>query len=313
MRCPSLSDLPVVPGKTGWPWDTESERLPDCRSDGTSWPRMSIITPSFNQATFIEETIRSILLQGYPDLEYIVIDGNSSDNSVEIIRKYEPWISYWVSEKDNSQSDAINKGFNKATGVYGNWINSDDLLCQNALHNLAKQVHFDQDTVFIGVCLIVDKEGKLLRKQQSDITTLEQLIDIAGYWRKAQSIAQQAALYPVSAFKNTGALNVYNHLSMDYELWGNFLLHQYAFRYIDAEIGIFRTYQGQKISDLANTTRSLVASARKILWKSPFAFFAKLSLESKLDLYYIWYLYHSFRSWIGMKRRLQNLINDGNS
>ena len=93
----------------------------DChRRDRTGvwWPRISIVTPSYNQGQFIEETIRSILLQGYSNLEYIIIDGGSTDKSVEIIKKYEPWLSYWVSEKDRGQSHAINKGFGCSTGSF---------------------------------------------------------------------------------------------------------------------------------------------------------------------------------------------------
>jgi glycosyltransferase involved in cell wall biosynthesis len=86
------------------------------------------VTPSLNQACFIEETIRSVLLQGYPNLEYIIIDGGSTDNSMEIVGKYKQWLSYWVSEPDNGQSNAINKGFARSSGEILYWINSDDLL-----------------------------------------------------------------------------------------------------------------------------------------------------------------------------------------
>ncbi|WP_235678332.1 glycosyltransferase family 2 protein [Cylindrospermopsis curvispora] len=108
--------------------------------DGGEWPRISIVTPNYNYGQFIEETIRSVLLQGYPNLEYIVIDGGSTDDSVEIIKKYEPWLSYWVSEKDRGQANAINKGFEQATGKIFNWINSDDILSQKSLKSIAQEI-----------------------------------------------------------------------------------------------------------------------------------------------------------------------------
>jgi len=131
MRRPNLSDLPKPPkGKTGWPWTDETEQLPVKMSDGSDWPKISIVTSNYNYGHFIEETIRSVLLQGYPNLEYIIVDGGSTDNSVEIIKKYEPWLTYWVSEKDNGQASAINKGFSNASGEIYSWINSDDLLLE---------------------------------------------------------------------------------------------------------------------------------------------------------------------------------------
>lgn len=138
MCCPTLSELPSPPlGRTGWPWTEESPQLPDTMPDGKSWPRISIVTPSYNQGQFNEETIRSVLLQGYPDLEYMVIDGGSTDDSVEIIRRYEQWLTYWVSEPDRGQSHAIEKGLVRATGEVFNWINSDDLLTPGALARVA--------------------------------------------------------------------------------------------------------------------------------------------------------------------------------
>src|SRR5262245_3501398 len=109
MQCPTLADLPPPPpGKTGWPWTEESRRSANQTAGGRPWPRISVVTPSFNQGDFIQETIRSILLQGYPNLEYLIFDGGSTDNTVEIIKKYSPWLTYWVSEPDGGQSEAIN-------------------------------------------------------------------------------------------------------------------------------------------------------------------------------------------------------------
>lgn len=132
---PILSDLPPPPpGRTGWPWTETTPAEPD--GEHRARPRITIITPSFNQAAFIEETIRSVLLQGYPNLEYIVVDGGSSDGTVDILKKYSPWIFHWVSEPDCGQSDAINKGLARATGEWVNWLNSDDFLMPGALIRL---------------------------------------------------------------------------------------------------------------------------------------------------------------------------------
>ena len=101
MRCPRLTELPLPPsGKTGWPWTEAGAELPDRMPDGRPWPRLSIVTPSLNQGGFLEAAIRSVLLQGYPDVEYVVIDGGSSDGSVEVIERYEKWLSDWCSEPD---------------------------------------------------------------------------------------------------------------------------------------------------------------------------------------------------------------------
>ncbi|SFV32723.1 glycosyltransferase family 2 protein [Hyphomicrobium facile] len=134
MRCPSLVDLPDPPsGKTGWPWTVESPRLSDAMPDGRPWPQISIVTPSFNQGQYLEETIRSVLLQGYPDLQYVIMDGGSTDNSVEIIRKYSHWLNHWESKKDQGQAHAINKGLALLSGEVGTYLNSDDLLLRRSL------------------------------------------------------------------------------------------------------------------------------------------------------------------------------------
>jgi glycosyltransferase involved in cell wall biosynthesis len=139
MRCPSLFELPAPPtGCTGWPWTAEGQQLPEVMPDGSPWPYISLVTPSYNQDAYLEATIRSILLQGYPNLEYIIIDGGSTDGSPDIIRKYEPWLSYWETGPDDGQYSAIQKGFQLSTGKIMAWLNSDDLYFPWALHTVAE-------------------------------------------------------------------------------------------------------------------------------------------------------------------------------
>ena len=166
MRCPTLTELPPPPpGRTGWPWTEESPQLPDTMPDGSPWPRVSIVTPSYNQARFIEETIRSVLLQGYPDLEYIIVDGGSTDGSVEIIRKYEPWLAYWVSEKDAGQADAINKGWQRSSGEILAWLNSDDTYEPAAIGTAVSLLECYPDVAMIaGDCRVIDASGNVIRR-----------------------------------------------------------------------------------------------------------------------------------------------------
>jgi glycosyltransferase involved in cell wall biosynthesis len=151
MSCPKLEELPAPPaGKIGWPWTKDCPRCPESMPDGKPWPKISIITPNYNYGRFLEKTIRSVLLQGYPNLEYIIIDGGSTDNSVEIIKKYEKWLKCWVSEKDEGQTQAINKGFKISSGEIANWLNSDDWLYPGVLSEVAKVWRKENPHLVIG-------------------------------------------------------------------------------------------------------------------------------------------------------------------
>ncbi len=119
--------------KSGWPWENHSRNFQESHINGKTWPLVTVITPSYNQRDFLEATIRSVLLQGYPNLEYMVIDGGSTDGSVDIIHRYANQLTYWVSEKDHGQSHAINKGLSLAQGEIIGWLNADDTYSQCAI------------------------------------------------------------------------------------------------------------------------------------------------------------------------------------
>lgn len=307
-----LELLPALSSKKAWPWTEESQQLSKQKSDGSEWPGITIVTPSYNQGRFIEETIRSVLLQNYPNLEYIIIDGGSNDNTFDIIKKYDQWITYWISEPDKGQSDAINKGFQKSTGIYGNWINSDDLLEKDALWTLAQNIDINEDrVVFLGDYKEIDYDGVLKRISRSDVRKLEELVDLKGHWRngKSNQIGQQATFFPIKLFKDVGMLNVHNHYSMDYELWGRLLIAGATFYPVHKTIGAFRVYSGQKISDRHKTTKSLINTASKLITSCPDWGEVKKSYYRRLLLMFsVKYYYGYIRSIIGIRRRIKYLV-----
>ena len=238
----TLKDLPPAPeGKTGWPWTEQSEPLPDKMADGSDWPRISIVTPSYNQGQFIEETIRSVLLQGYPNLEYIIIDGGSNDNSVEIIKKYEKFLAYWVSESDEGQSSAINKGFKISTGIIMAWMNSDDFFCKSAFYNVAKKYKFNLQW-WTGEAIQIFANNNLK----------EVKYQAAKYISKKELLHTRKIIYQVATFwtrnlwdKVGGSVNTELNLSMDYELWLRFSNICSAI-VIPNVLGYFRTHDNAK-------------------------------------------------------------------
>jgi GT2 family glycosyltransferase len=244
MHHPNLSDLtPPPPGRTGWPWTEEGSPLPDVMPNGESLPRISIVTPSYNQAQFLEETIRSVLLQNYPNLEYIIIDGGSTDESVEIIRKYESHLAYWVSERDRGQSDAISKGFRRATGEMLAWINSDDVYKPNAVAEAVKYLmgHAECPVVY-GDVDFVDGAGKFISHFQTDLFLPPRMFF-------DHFIPQPAAFIRRQAFELAGGLDTALHFCMDYDLWLRVALNG-CFEHVPRTWALYRVHGTSKSTNL---------------------------------------------------------------
>jgi glycosyltransferase involved in cell wall biosynthesis len=249
MRVSSISDLPLPPaGKTGWPWaETDSSRILGPARD-ESLPSISVVTPSLNQAEYIEETIRSVLLQGYPNLEYIVIDGGSTDGTVEIIKKYLPWLTYWVSEPDGGQSDALNKGFARATGDLLGWQNSDDIYLPNAFRRMADEfLRYPDCGVVFGNVVMIDRDGRFIREQRYTRFSWYCLL------AEGLNVSNQSALWRHSAHARAGALDVNLHYEMDLDFFLR-LGEIASFRFVRQAFGCMRIHENAKTQSAVLTS-----------------------------------------------------------
>ena len=199
-----------------------------------------MVTPSFNQAAYLEETIRSVLLQGYPNLQYIVIDGGSTDGSTDIIRRYAPWIDYWVSEPDRGQSQAINKGLARASGLWCNWLNSDDYLLPGALARIAGVAAENPAARLIaGRLQQLRSPGNLWPAPPVKLTA-DPADDLVNH-----RMAQPAMFYHRDCLPQVDETL---HLAMDFDLWMRFMAAYgaAAARLIDEPVAVFRLHPAAK-------------------------------------------------------------------
>jgi GT2 family glycosyltransferase len=236
-----LDKLPPAPeGRMGWPWEANIPQRSGAPASGGVWPRLTVITPSLNQVSFLEETIRSVLLQGYPNLEYIIVDGGSRDGSVEIIRKYESWLAWWVSEPDAGQSDAINKALARATGSVIAWINSDDAYLPDVFAERLLAFADDPSLVLVyGDVVRVDETGKRLTPWKPRPVTLTSML------MEGNQIPQQSTFIRAAAFKSLGGLDRSMHFAMDYALWLQ-LFRIGNTKYIPGTVANFRKHRASK-------------------------------------------------------------------
>jgi glycosyltransferase involved in cell wall biosynthesis len=177
-------------------------------------PLVSILTPSYNQARFLEQTIQSVLSQDYPHMEYLIVDGGSTDGSLEIIQRYADRLAWWVSEPDQGQTDAINKGFAHARGEIYAWLNSDDTYLPGAISAAVSslQSHPQAALVYAGANL-VDEAGHIIGHFPARQTNLNMLL------RGSVHIPQQAAFFRAKAWQLAAPLDPSFHFAMDYDLW----------------------------------------------------------------------------------------------
>ena len=217
-------------------------QFPSTFSNGQDWPRISIVTPSYNQGEFIEATIQSVLFQGYPNLEYIIIDGGSQDGSIQVIKKYERHLAYWHSKKDKGQADAINQGMRLATGEVVGWINSDDMYLPGTLQEVSKRFTGKTNNC----CLLY---GSALTMQQ-DSENLQGYARVAGAFDAetltySDYIVQPSTFWTRKLWIEVGELNASYHYVLDWE-WFIRASRITSFEYIPRFLSIYRLHGQNK-------------------------------------------------------------------
>ena len=222
------------------------------------FPKISIVTPTFNQGNYIEESILSVIGQKYPNLEYIIMDGGSTDGSVEIIRKYEKKLSFWISEKDNGQSHAINKGFNRATGDILLWLNSDDMLLPNVLKTLNEEVVKRGDAVYFGNCIHFEETDKL-KTWGSNALGLARNADI----KDVDYIIQPSSFWTRKVYEDIGPLSESLHYGFDWEWFIRARKADIPFIPVNKALSLYRIHEKHKSADGSGSRSSELLSIFK--------------------------------------------------
>lgn len=262
-------------------------------------PKITVVTPSYNQGEFLRETIESVLNQDYPNLEYFIIDGGSTDESIDIIREYEDRVDWWVSEKDEGQSDAISKGFERATGDLLGWLNSDDLYFPGALQKIGEAyVQNPGAAIYAGGIAIGAKGNGGIRKCSIPTPPLKafSLYGILGF-------GQQSAFFSADAYRKIGGLNRDLYMRMDGDLMYRLMSNSPSAVIIYSMVGFFRWH---------DTTKSTVSVDRYFFEENKFfesMGISRLELNMRIALFKIYRLisggylnsWRATRSYNGMR------------
>ncbi|MEM6612481.1 MAG: tetratricopeptide repeat protein [Cyanobacteria bacterium P01_C01_bin.72] len=245
---------PVAPPR--WPFDPVSVYPPfTTLPDGSPLPKISIVTPTYNQGQFIEETILSVIQQNYPNLEYILVDGKSTDGTMEVVEKYRQHFSYIVSEADQGQSNAINKGFRQATGEIFTWLNSDDRLAPGALYAMALAFYSSGADAVAGVCQIF-QDGREIEQHLTSCANgtipLEDILDLENCWLQGKFFYQPEVMFTREIWEKAGGqVDESLYYSMDYEMWARFAAQGATLQVIGYPVAQYRLHEQQKTSEIA--------------------------------------------------------------
>jgi glycosyltransferase involved in cell wall biosynthesis len=267
--------------RRGWPWEPASPG--DWTVPSATIPRISIITPSYNQGRYLEQTIRSVLAQDYPNLEYIVIDGGSTDQSVEILKHYSSRIQYWISEPDGGQTMAINKGLRRCTGEIIGYLNSDDYYLPGALPAVARAFLRQPGADLIyGRCAFVDEHGEPKQEHFGSITSFREILDLWGVWWAKRQLVQPEVFWTRRIMNRIGHFDENLTYAMDYDYWVRILrAGSLAFR-LDYPTAAFRFHAAQKSTAREKAATELLQIVKSYLWekRSPVPWSERFKLQN---------------------------------
>jgi len=206
-----------------------------------SFPKISIVVPSYNQSQFLERTILSILNQNYPNLEFIIIDGASTDGSVEIIKKYEKYLTYWASKKDKGQSDALNKGFKRATGEIVGWQNSDDIYLPGVFYKVIQSFKENPKVdIIYGNRFDINENDNIIG--ESRFTRFSRIV----YQYEGISLGTQSTFWKRNLFSEIGYFNLNFRFAMDQEFFLKAALKGAKFKFLSCYLGAMRRHRTAK-------------------------------------------------------------------
>lgn len=206
-------------------------------------PKISVVTVNFNKGDFLEDTIKSVISQNYPNYEYIIIDGNSTDNSVEIIKKYEKYLTHWISEPDKGMTDALIKGFKKCSGEIFAWLNSDDMYAEDAFRIVSESYSKQKWDFFYGDMNFIRKDGQFLKKVFSYDT------DAKFYANGGASMPQPSCFWTKNIYDFVGGLDGNFKLRMDADLFYRiFKVRNIKIVRVNKVLSLFRIHEGQSHS-----------------------------------------------------------------
>lgn len=240
----------------------------------SGFPKISIVTPSYNQGQFIEDTILSVIGQRYPNLEYIIMDGGSTDNTIEIIKKYESHLAYWVSEKDRGQSHAINKGFDLATGEILAWLNSDDMYLPGTLAFMSN-VPLNTPTLYFGNCIHFKEDENKVVTSGSDVVTSEKV----KFLEQMDYIIQPSCFWTRTVWDISGRLREDMHYAFDWEWFIRAKRNCIQFYSTSKPLSLYRFHQDHKSNTGGEKRLKEILDVYKLYNKDLSVLFEKLLSE----------------------------------